>query len=238
MVHPHKGGRTTPGNIESDVVRVRQCVQNNGILENGESGSEFYYCHASLCVLDAVYSIRARYEGVRNVIDRYCEHYHVVPTLNRENGYTENEDTLDRLAQRITAVGCETFAGQIVHNRTKTAGRLKSEVVLDVSRKLINGGITSLRELSEWAGAVDAHAFSGDILGIGPVTVTYLAMLTGNETLVKVDIHVRRFMQRCLGRDADDREILEILREVARQLGVVPRMLDNCIWRYERRRKA
>ena len=68
--------------------------------------------------------------------------------------------------------------------------------------------------------------------GIGDRTVHMLLMYTGNDDLVKGDVHIRRFVSNALGRrglvKAEEAE--QLVTYAARELDVAPRLLDENIW--------
>ncbi len=49
-------------------------------LAGAQLEDEYFYQSLPLCIIDAVYSIGVRYEGVRNTISRYCAHFKVQRT--------------------------------------------------------------------------------------------------------------------------------------------------------------
>lgn len=76
------------------------------------------------------------------------------------------------------------------------------------------------------------------IKGLGIITIKYLAMLAGNANLVKADRHIRRFPEKILSRRTSAVEAEDILRDVAIELRILPKQLDNSIWHYQRELKA
>ena len=58
---------TTP--IPALVAARRAVLASSGPIEVAE---KYSYASLPLCVIDSVFSIGVRYEGVRNVIERYC----------------------------------------------------------------------------------------------------------------------------------------------------------------------
>ena len=72
----------------------------------------------------------------------------------------------------------------------------------------------------------------GPLHGIGDRTVHMLLMYTGNDDLVKGDVHVMRFVSNALGRGVLAAEAEELVTDAARELAVAPRLLDLKIWEF------
>lgn len=68
--------------------------------------------------------------------------------------------------------------------------------------------------------------------GIGDRTVHMLLMYTGNDDLVKGDVHVMRFVSNALGRRVLAEEAEQLVTDAARELGLAPRLLDLKIWEF------
>ena len=94
--------------------------------------------------------------------------------------------------------------------------------------------VTSQDKLSRWAWSSDYERdFKGKIPGMGLAIYKWLVMRQGVQTF-KPDIHVRRFIKSVIRRNLRDSEIVEVLEEVAHQLGVGACKLDWAIWEYQR----
>ena len=81
---------------------------------------EYHYAHSSLCLIDAVYSINAKYESVRRnssegVIGNYCRTGKLEPFDSSKTG----EDTLSSLRTRLTDIGPELFAKEVFRNQSR-----------------------------------------------------------------------------------------------------------------------
>ena len=59
-----------------------------------------------------------------------------------------------------------------------------------------------------------------------------LLMYTGNDDLVKGDVHVMRFVSNALGRSAPAEQAEQLVTDAARELGVAARLLDLKIWEF------
>lgn len=60
-----------PASVEHQIIAQKALE----VLDfNRQLSKEYFYAHLGLCVVDAVYSINARYTTTQNVVRRYCEH--------------------------------------------------------------------------------------------------------------------------------------------------------------------
>ena len=57
-------------------------------------------------------------------------------------------------------------------------------------------------------------------------------MYTGNDDLVKGDVHVMRFVSNALGWRVLAEEAEQLVTDAARELGFAPRLLDLKIWEF------
>jgi hypothetical protein len=202
---------------------------------------EYFYNCLSLCVIDAVYSIGVRYEGVRNVVARYRE----FAGLNgvRIPGGRDGE-RLTALASRIEQNGPEWFAENVFRNCQRTSTRngiLKSEAVLRFSHALAAQGVHVLRDLE----SVNVEAIEDAIRQIpgqrSGISFRYFLMLAGSDDLIKPDRMIQRFLAASLNRTVDVAECqslvggaVSILRDEHPEL--TPRLLDWLIWNHQRAR--
>ena len=67
------------------------------------------------------------------------------------------------------------------------------------------------------------------IHSIGPVLFEWLRLRLGKKT-VKADVHVKNFVSETLGYSLNHNVIVEILKQVAKDMNVEPRELDAAIW--------
>jgi len=109
-------------------------------------------------------------------------------------------------------------------------------------RKLTNHfdsiGVTSQEALHHWAETSDFEAdFKGKIPGIGYAIYKWLVMRQGVET-VKPDTHLIRFMESIVHHSFTEKELVNVLEEVAKQLGLKAYELDWKIWEYQRGQKG
>lgn len=88
---------------------IAEFIRSKVIL--GDISEEYYYCHSSLCLLDAVYSVNSRYgPTVKNVIERYCSYYNISPIWDKPNRVAAKEDAIQDLVNHIRETGDIRFA--------------------------------------------------------------------------------------------------------------------------------
>lgn len=223
---------------EDEIIKLRDFVIKNNILK--ELSNEFFYCHPSLCILDAVYSANAVYSSVKNAIKKYVCWYKLSPIFDREQRKSIKEDTIEDLRAHIKEHGPAYFAQKVLDNNSKIRDKLKSEIVLELCEYFLQKNIITLEDLCKWGMNIDPDKFKveNNIYGIGPTIVRYLTMLAGNESRVKPDRHILNFLFTILSRPVNDLKEAElILQSVAKLLNTSPRTLDNSIWRYQANKK-
>ncbi len=188
-----------------------------------------------LAVLDAVFSIRARYgkseeeskpaTGVRRVLDHW-----------RCHRATTNPDDLEALA-RFADAPSELLG--ILGNKSKTAGRPKAEVAAEVAYRFTSGDGLRVRHAAQFPDAgkdqQELRKRWVSTRGLGPVTWSYLCMLLGHPD-VKADVMVTRYLHRelNLSRAPTPEEARTIVTEAAERLEMSSLDLDHAIWSFER----
>lgn len=193
-----------------------------------------------LAVLDAVFSIRARF-GKRAEDGRAATGVHRVLGNWRSHQKGSDLDDLEALAEFHGRPG---RLAQVLKNDAKTSGRPKAEVAAEVAHSFISGEGLTVRHANQFPDAgedqkelrkrwVGTH-------GLGPVTWSYLCMLLGHPD-VKADVMIRRYLQRVLGlgQPPSPKEAREIVTLAAKGLGkpeITATDLDHAIWSYEHRR--
>lgn len=171
-------------------------------------------------LLDAVFSIRARYggpnTGVRAVVRRW----------QAREGAPAGFDDLSVLAQMDPEV-----LAQIVGNRSRASGRLKAAIVVDAAGALQRAG---LRHAAQFDASTEQEAAYVSVHGCGPVTWSYFGMLLGHPD-VKADTWIIRYVSAALNRKVTSEEARQLLVRVAQDRGVDPTRLDHEVWNYARK---
>lgn len=180
---------------------------------------------AELAVIDAVFSVQARYgtetTGVRRCISRWRDHRGVgTSPLDDLRRLADLADRPDELAR-------------IFDNGSKLpGGTTKSHAVALAAQQLIDAGATSSADLTHDRSEL-RHAWCS-VHGLGDVTWTYALMLLGVQG-VKADTMIRRFVSDATGRDAGTKDAQRLIQAAAGKLGVDAIQLDHAIWQWQRR---
>lgn len=228
---PRASATTRPA--EDEVHTVLGYAQVLGDPSTWDPAVEYASC--ALAIIDAVWSIGVRYQGVQNVVERYRR-------LRLGQGADAERDTPLDLVRLIDAVGGPEAFADAVRNRQRTSSRsgiLKAEAVYREAQILVDDGIETPGDLrgapSERLERVGGRWRSVTGQGSG-ISLDYFLMLNGLPG-VKADRWIRRFVAKALELPNELAVSVEragvVTRAVAERLGVDERVLDYRIWRHE-----
>ena len=190
----------------------------------------YHYESMSICILDCVFSLRAKYESMTvPVVERYAKAY-------MENNRHAGGDTVSMLISNINAAGgAEAFADKILRNRQRTGGLLKSEVCYKLATYLKALRIETIEDFRNFESQELLEIVIRSVKGIGDAGVNYLFMLAGDPNRCKPDVHIHRSIKDAFGFDVsnDDCQIIfsqavDLLKSKYPNLTV--RLLDNIVW--------
>ena len=237
---------STMPSIATDTARVVADIRSLPGFAAPIDYDEFSYASLPLCILDAIFSINARWEAVRAAVRRYANHY-ALP-LTHESGTLpprEGQATVHDLIQQITSLGSDRFASEVMRNRSRTSSRggiLKAEAALNFAEVLNDHGIQTLQDMSEHLLDTglesDLRQVHGQASGI---STRYFYMLAGAHHLIKPDRMMIRYLARVLDRPVAPAEAQDIVGAAAAILqlekpGITAQLIDAAIWTYERQR--
>lgn len=228
-------------NIDLIVVHVDRVLT----LDSACLGSEYYYKSLPLCIVDAVYSIGVRYEGVKNVVDRYCARFNLQRTRTTKSLFSpvHEQESISAFCENTERIGPVNMAEEVYRNRQRTSARngiLKADAVYRFAIVLRKYNIEYLQDMS---GAVENIALEKDIRSIpgqaSGISLKYFFMLAGSDDIIKPDRMILAFLGEALGRPVSMSEAQDLLSAAAKQLRVnypnlTPRLLDHEIWKYQR----
>jgi hypothetical protein len=174
-----------------------------------------------LALIDAVLSIRANYgnsasTGVRAAVGRYRD--------DRGDGAPAND-------LRILAAKAPVELVTILHNRQKSSGKPKADLIVEVAKRLVDVGVITASDVEPRVES-QRQAWCG-VHGLGPVTWAYFGMLVGQPG-VKVDRMIHRFVAGVFNRELSESEATDLVTAVAVRMKVMSPELDHAIWRYQR----
>ena len=179
--------------------------------------SEYGYRSLSACVLDCVYSLRARYYDVTiPLVKRYAAMF--------MNGDPHaSGDTISMLLRRMDERGHKAFADDVLINHQKLGGKKqipKEEVCYQLARYLQALHIETIEDFQNFE--------SQEILEI--------VMLAGDPKRCKPDVHIHHCIRDACGCDVSDAECQELFTDAVELLCVkfpdlTVRGLDGIVWR-------
>ena len=206
------------------------------------------WAHLSLCVLDAVFSINARYEATVRVCRRYAATAGLEPVLvaPQEIPIT-GEQPLPKFLEDVAAHDSERFAGEVHASRQRTSTRsgvLKAEAAGRYAQVLVAAGVHRLGDVAPLLAdparlapvEQDLKAVPGHGRG---ARLSYLWMLAGDDEHVKPDRMVLNWLSRVLERPVpklSQQQATDLLVAAAAAHGCTPWELDQAVWRAQRRR--
>lgn len=228
----------------NDAERVAAFAADRLALAGSQLCEDYYYQSLTLCVINAVFSINARYKAVQNAVQRYCGAFglqRIRPDRTRLPP-TGQQDSVVELCRRCDDLGAERLAAGVFCNRQRTSARggiLKAEAVCRFARVLAKHRINFLQDVPP---AMESAAVEREVREIpgqrSGLSLTYLWMLAGSDDHVKADRMILRFLGRALGRKVETPEAQGLLTEATTLLipahpHLTPRLLDYEIWKAE-----
>lgn len=215
-----------------------------------------YYSSLPLCALDAVFSIRASYEKIVNpLIDRVCKELDLARAADNPLEIPGEEqlsvsDFMQRLTEhyQLSKDAAPAQNGEIlaekINNRQRTSTRngiLKAEAFLRYLDVFRNNHIESYQDLNNPENQPAVEQALRKIPGQN-VAVDYFFMLAGERNLVKVDTHLRRYVDAAVGKNLTNEAIINLFREAAAHYqkngcsDMTPRHLDHIVWSWQKGR--
>lgn len=219
---------------------AKTCKSNESINLLATLPEEFFYNSLDLCIIDAVFSIGVKYEGVKNVVRKYQKHLeHVHPALSKRSRTTSEAISVFESYSSI-----QDFAKDVLNlQRTSTKnGILKAEAVLEVLKVLDKHDIQDVNHFrnldSTKQEEVDKEILAVKGQGSG-IMLKYLYMLVGNDDVCKPDRMLHRFITNISGRKMLDDELQRVMANACEILSkeyptLTVRTLDNQIWQYQK----
>jgi hypothetical protein len=190
----------------------------------------YHYESMSICILDCVYSLRAKYQSITvPVVERYAKAY---MGSNRHAG----GDTVSMLINNIDAAGgTESFADIVLQNHQRIGGLLKSEVCYKLATYLKALHIETIEDFRNFESQELLEIVIRSVKGIGDAGVNYLFMLAGDPNRCKPDVHIHRSIKDAYGYDVSNDDCQAIFSQAVALLKhkcpkLTVRLLDNIIW--------
>ena len=195
--------------------------------------SDYSYQSLSACILDCVYSLRAKYYAVTlPLVDRYAQTY--MGGDPRASG-----DTVSMLISRMDEKGHKAFADNVVKNQQKLGGRNKipkEEIVYQLARYLQALHIETIEDFQNYECQEILEIVIHAVHGLGDAGTNYLFMLAGDPNRCKPDVHIHHCVRDACGRDVSNEECQELFTDAVALLrgqhpSLTVRGLDGIVWR-------
>lgn len=212
------------------------------------------WAHLSLCVLDATFSINARYDTVvAPLVWRYAKWAELQKVLLRGDELIgavvsprDDEQKLSAFLKSFEGKSDAEFASDVVRNRNRTSSRggvLKTEAARRISEILTGHGVETLSDVSALLTDLDrtkaVERALAAVRGHGTgIRTSYIWMLAGDDKHVKPDRHVLGWLSQRTGRNIGVPEARAMLADIADILGLTPWSVDHAIWASKARRRA
>lgn len=195
--------------------------------------SEYGYQSLSVCLLDCVYSLRARYYDITiPIVERYAAMY--------MNGDPHAfGDTVSMLLRRMDERGHSAFAENVLMNHQKLGGKKqipKEEVCYQLARYLRDLHIETIEDFQNFESQEILEIVIHAVNGLGNAGTNYLFMLAGDPNRCKPDVHIHHCIRDACGCDVSDAECQELFTDAVALLrtehpDLTVRGLDGIIWR-------
>lgn len=200
------------------------------------------WAHLSLCVLDAVFSINAKYAGTTRVVHRYAQHADLEPLVELPLATPLAGQRLDDFVDLGQEVGAERLAADVLKNRQLTSARggvRKAAAALQYAQLLLDHGVHDLTDVARVAADADAVLkLETDLAGVPGHGLgarrDYLWMVAGDDTRAKPDRMVFRWLAAVLHREVTYTEAVQALSTAAQVLPATAWEVDHAVWRDQR----
>lgn len=221
-------------NINKIVEKIEQIQQIKEDLPD-----EYYYTCLPLCLIDAIFSIGAKYKSTKNAVVYFAENNGI--HLDRRTGASDY--TIDDFLARFDECNSEDFsevAKHLFNNRQMTStknGIRKAEAVKRCALVFQKHGIQTIQDFQKkMTDKIESQYKEVPGQGSG-ISLTYLKMLSGNDKLIKPDRHVLRFFDGNYEDKNDREQAQKIVNQVVIELkpkypDITARKVDYMIWNY------
>jgi hypothetical protein len=195
--------------------------------------SDYGYQSLSVCLLDCVYSLRARYYDVTvPIVQRYANMF--------MNGDPHGSgDTISMLLRRMDDIGHLAFAERVLINHQKLGGKKhipKEEVCYQLAKYLRDLHIETIEDFQHFESQEILEIVIRAVNGLGDAGVNYLFMLAGDPNRCKPDVHIHHCIRDACGHDISNEDCQTLFTDAVTILStqhpnLTVRGLDGIIWR-------
>ena len=218
-------------------------ISKNIDITNLKMSKEAYYNSIVFCIIDAIYSINAKYASTKNTVMRYCQGN----KLERYRKYgslpvgIENEHTINDFKDFVCGECYEGLANSVFNNRQRTSTRsgiLKAQAVCEFAEILHYNEINCFSDIPKMYGnpqiGEQVKGITGQASGL---SLSYFYMLTGSDDFIKADRHILNFIYEATGQRVSKQQAEILFAECVERLkdrnpDINCRSLDHAVWRY------
>lgn len=187
---------------------------------------DYGYDSLALAILDAVFSLRAKYKCALDVVDKFS---------STENS-VERSKRLTPIDNLLKYDGNGQNLANFVGNKQKITGVLKADICINLAKELESYGIKDKESFNKYNEQA-LMTIIKNVKGIGDAGARYLFMLLGDENKCKPDVHIRKCMNDVFGATPLDVDCQCIMEEAVKTLRKDPNIcnltvkrLDHFIW--------
>jgi hypothetical protein len=229
-----------------DIDKLVECCRAKLNLENATLSREYFYKSLPICIIDAVFSLGIRYSMTQKIVQSFCNKVNIECFRPYGSSYPpiENQFSVMSLVDLYNKCSFEEMADKyfISRHRTSTvSGILKSEAVGKFGKILFSFGINYFQNLPQFIGNKRFEDSIKNIKGQNSgKSLTYFYMLAGDESYIKPDRMIIRFIERCIGKSVNVMSAIALVIDAHNILihdfpKLTLRMLDHEIWKYQRK---
>lgn len=207
-----------------------------------------FFAHLPLCVVEAVFSINSTAQATRKVVERCAAALQIAPFAELLYPPQDEQLSISAFCQQIGERKPLDLAENLFANRQRTSvtnGILKAEAVQRFCAVLQQFGVEYLQDASDILQRAELCAALRQIPGQrSGVSLSYFAMLTGDQQQVKPDRMLARFIAQALQcEEPSVARISELMLGACELLRrdfpvLTPMQLDKLVWAYQRKKSA
>lgn len=207
------------------------CRQNFVLQESAITN----YQSLPVCLIDCVYSLRAKYYRVTvPIVKRYASIY-------MDGNIESPRDTVSNLIQHIEECGGpKAFADRVLENHQELGGKAhipKENALLQLATYLKLLHIETIDDFRNFESPELLEIVVRAVKGMGDAGTNYLFMLAGDPNRCKPDVHIHHCIRDACGEDVTNEECQILFQETVEIFKteyptLTVRGLDGIIWRY------
>jgi hypothetical protein len=225
--------------------KLAKYLETKDALGPYDKQAHYGYQNVPFCIINSVFSIGAKYTGVKNVVQRYADYFQ----LNAVNAETQTSSlyhvklTVSDFIRTFDEMGVERMVSEVFKNRQRTSTRngiLKAEACRRVAGVLQAGGIELITDLEKFQQTPSIERNFREIPGQkSGISFVYLLMLMGDQSRAKPDRQVLRFLRSALGTRVNVEDVQPLFEQTVGILkqghpDVTVRGIDQQIWKLQR----